>query len=160
MNDLLLQNEKLMWAQEEKSKIMAAISTSLPVTAKEAAPCQVSGVPGSDATIITGVTISFSGEFGTSTGEVSPQSLGFVRALAPPYHWITSKFLHPLALPANCLSDSDWDSASDNEMGSGSSNSSGRQLSEVHPLRFPGSKSEPLTKGHIQGLGPDDQLPT
>ena len=35
--DLLLQNEKLMWVQEEKVKILVAIHSSLPVIAKEAA---------------------------------------------------------------------------------------------------------------------------
>ena len=52
MKDLLLQNEKLMQAQEEKVQILAAINTSLPTITKKATLLQVVGVPNHDASVI------------------------------------------------------------------------------------------------------------
>ena len=78
MKYLLLQNKKLMGEQEEKVKILVAICASLPVIAEEAALLWAAGVPDPDATIITGATTSSSVKPGTSTGEITPQSIRFI----------------------------------------------------------------------------------
>ena len=55
-------------------------------------------------------------------------------AISPNHPWFST----PLALPANCLSASDWNSAYDTEMESDSCNGSCREPSEVcpHPWIF------------------------
>ena len=68
MKDLLLQNEELVWAQEEKVQILVAICASLPAIAKKATLLQAAGVPNLDPAIITGVATSSSEGPGTSTG--------------------------------------------------------------------------------------------
>ena len=73
--DLLIQNEKLMWAHEEKVQILVAICASLPAIAEKATPLWAAGVPDPDAAIITGAwPLSSSEESGTSTGGNSPGS--------------------------------------------------------------------------------------
>ena len=117
-----------------KVHILVVICSSLPVSSKEAALLWAAGVPKPDAIIITGVTISSWEEPGTSTEGITPQGpricIGAPTLLSC---WITPDFLHPLALPANCLPASDWDSASNTKTESDSSNSSGREPSNVHP---------------------------
>ena len=54
MKDLLLQNEKLVWAKEEKVLILVAIHASLPAITEKAALLQTAGFPDLDAAIITG----------------------------------------------------------------------------------------------------------
>ena len=95
---------------------------------------QAAEVPDLDAAIITGVATSSLEEPGTFTGAVTPQgSRTFIGALAPPPHWITSDFLHPLSLPAYCLIAGDLVSVSEVEVGSDSENSFEREPNEVHP---------------------------
>ena len=123
-----------MWAQEEKVQILEAIHASLPVVAEKATLLQAAGVPNLDATIITGEAPNSSEGPGTSTSGVAPQGLRtFVGALAPPPHQITSDFVDPLNLPANCLMARDLDQASEVEAGSNSRSSSEKELNEVHP---------------------------
>ena len=144
-----------MWTQEEKLKILAAICASLPVTTEEAA-----GVLRPDAMIINLATISSQGEPGTSIVGVTPQGPGFLKALPPPSHQITPEFLHSLALPADCLSDSDQDSLSNTETGSGSPNNSNRELSEVHPPSsdFQGVSQNPSLRVMYRNMVPVTKL--
>ena len=73
--DLLLQNEKLIQAQEEKVQILVAIHASLPAIAEKAALLWAARVPDLDAAIIMGEATSSSQEPGTSTGG-NPQGPG------------------------------------------------------------------------------------
>ena len=66
MKDLLLQNKKLVWVQEEKVQILAAIHASLLANAEKAVLLWAVGVPDLDAAIITGAAPSSSVEPGTS----------------------------------------------------------------------------------------------
>ena len=159
MKDLLLKNEKMMWAWKEQVQILVAICVSLPVIAEEVALLWAAGVTKPDATIIMGITIS-SGEPGTSNGGITPQGARIIGALALAPHWIAPHFLHPLALPASCISASNWDSASNTKMESNSSNGSGREPCKVCPLtlRFSGCVPKPLTEGSVQGPGPNDHV--
>ena len=133
MKDLLLQNKKLMWAQEEKIQILMAIHASLPVIAEEVALLQVAGVPEPDATIITGAATSSVEKPRTSTGGITPQGPRIIGDLSLTPHHITSDFLHLLVLPADCLSASIWDLAFNTGTESDSSNGSCREPSKVHP---------------------------
>ena len=65
-------------------------------------------------------------------GGNSPDPWAHVGSLAP--HQITTDFLYPLALPAECLSASDEDSTSGTEAATSSSKSSRSEPDEVHPL--------------------------
>ena len=67
MKDLLLQNKKLLQAQEEKIQILVAIPASLPAIAEKATLLWIAGVPNPDVAIITGATTNSSEEHGTST---------------------------------------------------------------------------------------------
>ena len=67
-------------------------------------------------------------------GEVTPQGPRIVGGLAAPASQIIPDFLHPLALPTDCLSASEWDCTSNNEMESSSSNGSGMEPGGVCPL--------------------------
>ena len=67
MKDLLLQNEKLMQAQEEKVEILVAIHASLPTIAETAAILPAAEVPNPDIAIITGAATSSSEKPGTFT---------------------------------------------------------------------------------------------
>ena len=69
----LLQNEKLVQAQEEKVQILAAIHASL-LAITEKATLLWAAVPNLDAPIITGAATNSSEEPGTSTGGNSPGS--------------------------------------------------------------------------------------
>ena len=96
MKDLLLQNEKLMLAQEEKVQILVAICASLLAITEKATLLQAAGVPSSDTATITEAATSSSEGLGTSTGGITPQGpRTFVGALAPSTHQITLDFLHP-----------------------------------------------------------------
>ena len=89
MKVLLLKNKKLLWVQEEKVQILAAIHAGLSIIAEEATLLLCAGVPDLDAPIITRATTSSSGEPGTSTGRVTPQGPRIIGAPALPPHWIT-----------------------------------------------------------------------
>ena len=132
MKNPLLQNKNLVWVQEEKVQILAAICASLPAVTEKAGLLQTAGLPNLDDTIITWVAASSQEEPGTSNRGQTPGFQDLCGGSAPP-HWITTAFLHPLALPANCFIASDLDSASEAEAGSDSKGSSGRELNEVHP---------------------------
>ena len=139
---LLLQNEELLQLPERKVQILATIWVSLPITIDEAI-LQDIRVPDTYVAAITGVTASPFGE----PGEATPQcSRSHVRTLAP-WH-ITPKFLHPLALPAECLSATYKDLMSETEGESSSSESFESGSDEVHPsLEFPWCESKSHTKG-------------
>ena len=111
-------------------------------------------VPDTYAMVITRVTTS---PF-EMPGEATPQSdRSHVGALAP--HHITPKFLHALALLAECLSATDGDLISETEGESSSSESSIDGCDEVCPsLRFPRHESKPCTMSYLQGPGPYDQV--
>ena len=95
-----------MLAQEEKIQILVAIHSSLPVITKETTLFWAAGVPDLDVTILMGATTSLSGEPGTSTGGITPQGPRIMGAPVLPPCQITPDFLHPLALPADCLATS------------------------------------------------------
>ena len=82
MKHLLLQNEKLMLAQE-KIKTLVAICASLPVIADEVA-LLAAGVPEPDAAIITGAATCFSVGPETSTRGITPQGTRAIGALELP----------------------------------------------------------------------------
>ena len=105
-----------------------AIQASLPVITKEAIPW-TARVPDADVAVITGVTTSSSGEPGEAT---LPSPRAPVGTPAP--CWITPDFLHPLALPAECLSTHDEDLTSGTKMESDSSESSRCEPDKVFPL--------------------------
>ena len=82
----LLQNKKLVQAQEEKVEILVAIHTSLLTITEKVTLIQAAGVPNLDITIITGSATISSEEPGTSTGGNFITSKGprtFAGALAP-----------------------------------------------------------------------------
>ena len=113
MKYLLLQNEKLVSAHEEKIQILVSICTSLLAIIKKAFLLQAAGVPNSDATIITGAATSSSEEPGTSAGGITSQGpWTFMGTLAPAPYQITMDFLHLLNLLADCLIACDLDSSS------------------------------------------------
>ena len=93
-NDLLLQNKKLMWAQE-KVQILVAIHASLPVIAEKAALLWAAGVPKRDAAVIMAATTSSSGEPGTSNGQITLPGPRIIRSPALQPCQITPDFLHP-----------------------------------------------------------------
>ena len=105
----------LLWVQERKVQILMAIHPSLPVIAEEVI-LQAAWMPDADVAVITGVATSSLGEI----RGVTAQSFGaHIGSLV--HHWITTDFLHPLALPAECLWASDEDSTTRTEAESGSS---------------------------------------
>ena len=134
--DILLQNEKLMQAQEEKVQILVAISTSLPAIAEKATLLQAAGVPNPDNSIITRQPLACQRNLGHPLGGTPQGPRTFVGASVPPPHQITPDFLHPLDLPANCLVVSDTDSASIAEAGSDSKNGSERECNDICPPPF------------------------
>ena len=157
MKDLLLQNEKLIQAQEEKVHILVAICTSLPAIAEKATLVQAAGVPLSDAVFITGAATSSSEEPGTSTGGVTPQCpRTFMGVLAPSPHQITLDFLQPLNLPADCLMACDPDSVPEAEAGSHSGSSCRREFNEVHP---PPSDCQDVSHNPLMRIAYRDLVP-
>ena len=103
-------------------------------------------VPDADIAVITGVTHQLlSGACG-----VTPKVLG----LAP--HQITTDFLHPLALPAKCLSASDEDLTSGTEAESSSSKSSG---SEPDEISFPPSDFQDMSQNPMLHVTYKDLVP-
>ena len=83
MNDLL-QNEKLMWAQE-KVKILVAIWASLPVIAEEAALLQAAAVPNPDACYYHGGNYQLlRGTWDPPLGELTSQGPRIIGALVSP----------------------------------------------------------------------------
>ena len=114
---LLLQNKKLVWAQEEKVQIFVAIHTSLPAITEKATLLQAAGVVNLDATIITGAASNSSEDLEPLLGLTLQGPRTFMGALAPPPCWITPDFLHPLNLLTDCLVACDLDSASEVEVG-------------------------------------------
>ena len=69
MKDLLLQNKKLLQAQEEKDQILVAIHASLPAIAKEATLLWAACIPDPDATIISGQPPALQGKLAPPLGE-------------------------------------------------------------------------------------------
>ena len=74
---------------------------------------------------------------------VTPQSPGaYIGSVAA--HCTTTDFLHPLVLPAECLSVSDGDLTS--------------RMRVTLSLGFPGHEQEPVTTCHLLGPGANDQV--
>ena len=140
--------------------ILVAIHTSLPVAAEEAALLQVVGVLDPSAMIIMGAATSIPGGPGTSTGGITPQGSRAIGALAPPPHQITPDFLHPLALPDDCIKASDWTSTSKTETEGWllQWHWEGAQQSLPPAIGLSGHETEPFIKASIQGPGPNDQV--
>ena len=108
-------------------QILMVIHASLPTIAEDAVLWAIR-VPNGDVAVITGVTTPSLGNLGVNL-QGSRAHVGI-----PAPCQITTDFLHPQALPAECLSASGEDSTSWAEVESSYSESSEREPDEVCPL--------------------------
>ena len=137
----------------EELQILAVIQASLPITADEAILWDVR-VPDTDVMVITEVTSSSLWQ----PREAMPQSSrSHMVTLAP--HCITPKFLHPLALPAECVSATEEDLMLETKGSTVPLRAQKVGLMRSSPsLRFPRHESKPHTADCLQGSGSDDHI--
>ena len=143
MKDLLLQNEKLVWAQE-KVQILVAICCSPPGCRSSQSRCCHDH---------WGQPLAHQRNLRPLLG-VTPRVPGPLLGLWN--HQITHNFLHPLNLLADCLIAGDLDSVSEAEAGSDSDGNSERELNEVHP---PSSDFLDVSHNHSMRVAYRDLVP-
>ena len=158
-NTRIISSRMRNWCGHRRRKFRSwwPYDASLPIMAEEATLLWAAGVPNPDATVIAGVTTSSSEDPGTSTGGITPKGPRIcIGVPAPPPCWITHDFLHPLALPADFLTASDWDSASNTKLESNSSNHSRREHSKSLP---PPSDFQDVSQNPSLGVAYRDLVP-